>query len=80
MFKDRVRGPLIGGVVGDALGFPVEFIYSYEEIQKRYGENGITRLRLQFRPYAMLILNGSIPKKDYEVNGLINVGLENCRK
>ena len=36
--KDRVRGSLIGGAIGDALGFPVEFIYSYEEIQKRYGE------------------------------------------
>ena len=42
--KDRVRGSLIGGAIGDALGFPVEFIYSYEEIQNRYGENGITRL------------------------------------
>ena len=42
--KDRVRGSLIAGAIGDALGFPVEFIYSYEEIQKRYGENGITRL------------------------------------
>lgn len=42
--KDRVRGALIGGAIGDALGFPVEFIYSYEDIQKRYGENGITRL------------------------------------
>ena len=42
--KDRVRGSLIGGAIGDALGFPVEFIDSYEEIQMRYGENGITRL------------------------------------
>ena len=42
--KDRVRGSLVGGAIGDALGFPVEFIYSYEDIQKRYGEEGITRL------------------------------------
>ena len=42
--KDRVRGSIIGGAIGDALGYPVEFIYSYEGIQKRYGENGITRL------------------------------------
>ena len=42
--KDRVRGSIIGGAIGDALGYPVEFIYSFEEIQKRYGENGITRL------------------------------------
>ena len=45
--KDRVRGSLIGGAIGDALGFPVEFIYSYEEIQRRYGENGITRLQTE---------------------------------
>lgn len=42
--KDRVRGSIIGGAIGDALGYPVEFIYSFEGIQKRYGENGITRL------------------------------------
>lgn len=42
--KDRVRGSMVGGAIGDALGFPVEFIYSYEDIQKRYGEEGITRL------------------------------------
>lgn len=41
---DKIRGSLVGGAVGDALGYPVEFIHSYEDIQKRYGENGITRL------------------------------------
>lgn len=41
---DKIRGSLVGGAVGDALGYPVEFICSYEGIQKRYGENGITRL------------------------------------
>ena len=42
--KDRVRGSMIGGAIGDALGYPVEFIYSYKDIQDRYGENGITKL------------------------------------
>ena len=42
--QDRIRGSLIGGAIGDALGYPVEFIYSFGEIQKRYGECGITRL------------------------------------
>jgi ADP-ribosylglycohydrolase len=42
--QDRIRGSLIGGAIGDALGFPIEFVYSIEEIQKRYGERGITRL------------------------------------
>ena len=41
---DKIRGSMVGGAVGDALGYPVEFICSYEGIQKRYGENGITRL------------------------------------
>lgn len=41
---DRIRGSLIGGAVGDALGYPVEFIGSYAGIQRKYGENGITRL------------------------------------
>ena len=42
--QDRIRGSLIGGAIGDALGYPVEFIYSFGEIQKRYRERGITRL------------------------------------
>lgn len=42
--KDRIRGSLIGGAIGDALGYPVEFIDSYAGIQRRYGDAGITRL------------------------------------
>lgn len=42
--QDRIRGSLIGGAIGDALGYPIEFIYSFEGIQARYGERGITRL------------------------------------
>ena len=42
--QDRIRGSLIGGAIGDALGYSVEFMYSFEEIQGRYGERGITRL------------------------------------
>lgn len=42
--KDRIRGSLIGGAIGDALGYPVEFIDSYTGIQRRYGDAGITRL------------------------------------
>ena len=45
--QDRIRGSLIGGAIGDALGYPVEFIYSFREIQKLYGERGITRLDIK---------------------------------
>lgn len=41
---DKIRGSFIGGAIGDALGYPVEFIHSFQGIQKKYGENGITRL------------------------------------
>ena len=41
---DRIRGSLIGGAMGDALGYPVEFIPSFKEIQAKFGERGITRL------------------------------------
>ena len=44
IIKDRIRGSLIGGAIGDALGYPVEFIYSFGGIQRRYGSKGITRL------------------------------------
>jgi len=37
----RIRGCLIGGAVGDALGAPVEFD-SIERIRKRFGPRGIT--------------------------------------
>ena len=42
---DRCRGSLIGGAVGDALGYPVEFM-SLNEILKHYGERGITKYDL----------------------------------
>lgn len=29
-FKDRIRGSLIGGAIGDALGYPVEFMKTYK--------------------------------------------------
>ena len=37
---DAIRGSLIGGAAGDALGYPVEFM-AYNTICRRFGENGI---------------------------------------
>lgn len=42
---DLVRGSLIGGAAGDALGYPVEFD-RYQEIIARYGKPGITNYEL----------------------------------
>ena len=40
--RDRVLGCIVGGAVGDALGYPIEFD-SWRSISSRYGERGITR-------------------------------------
>lgn len=40
--QDKCRGALVGGAVGDALGYPVEFVYSFEGIRAKYGEEGVT--------------------------------------
>ncbi len=40
--QDRCRGSLIGGAIGDALGYPVEFVSSFAEIRAKYGKEGVT--------------------------------------
>lgn len=42
---DKYRGCLLGGAVGDALGFAVEFLTD-TQIFRKYGANGITRYEL----------------------------------
>lgn len=42
---EKIQGSLIGGAVGDSLGYAVEF-YSYEEIVNIYGPGGIRNFRL----------------------------------
>ena len=39
--KDRIRGCLVGGAIGDALGYAVEF-QREPQIFSRYGKDGIT--------------------------------------
>lgn len=45
---DKSIGSLIGGAIGDALGYPVEFIGSMESIVSRYGEGGIRTYELAY--------------------------------
>lgn len=39
--SSKIRGCIIGGAIGDALGAPIEFD-SYESIVRKYGQNGVT--------------------------------------
>ena len=43
--KDCIRGSLMAGAAGDALGYPVEFM-SRNAILARYGDRGITEFKL----------------------------------
>ena len=40
MIKDKVLGCIIGGAVGDALGYPIEF-RSHREIVSQFGKSGV---------------------------------------
>lgn len=46
--KDKIRGSITGGAVGDALGYPVEFVYSFNDICARYGKEGITEFDMSY--------------------------------
>jgi ADP-ribosylglycohydrolase len=41
--EEKITGCLLGGAVGDALGYPVEFM-NWKKIRKIYGSSGITSL------------------------------------
>lgn len=43
---DTYQGCLVGGAIGDALGWPIEF-HHMPEIQARYGKDGITDLDIK---------------------------------
>lgn len=64
---DKYRGCLVGGAVGDALGYPVEF-KSYEEIIAKYGEDGITRYR---KRNGRALISDDTQMTMYTANGLM---------
>ena len=45
MINDRIRGSLMAGAAGDALGYEVEF-ESLQKIREIYGQRGITEFKL----------------------------------
>lgn len=52
--SDRIRGCLLGGAAGDALGYPVEFLW-IDDIRKRYGPDGIQSYDFDIRTGKALI-------------------------
>ena len=45
--RDKFRGCLLGGALGDALGAPVEFMQR-DDILREFGANGITEFALAY--------------------------------
>lgn len=54
LFRDKIRGSMFGGAVGDALGYEIEFD-SEETIFRRFGEQGITDYVLNSKTGKALI-------------------------
>ena len=54
VYRDKIRGCLFGGAVGDALGYPIEFMKE-DAIWKKYGQRGITIYELDAKKRKALI-------------------------
>lgn len=67
--QDKIRGSLIGGAVGDALGYPVEFM-SYADIVQKYGDKGITRYELD-RNSGKSLISDDTQMTLFTANGLL---------
>ena len=66
---DKIRGGLLGGAVGDALGYPVEFL-SGEEIKSRYGEKGIRDYQLD-PGTGMALISDDTQMSLFTANGIL---------
>ena len=68
-FRDRVRGCLIAGAIGDALGYVVEFD-QWPTIRRRYGESGIQALECDPRT-GTAIISDDTQMTLFTANGLL---------
>lgn len=60
---DKIRGCIFGGAVGDALGYPVEFLRE-EEIFRKFGPQGITA-------YQKALISDDTQMTLFTANGLL---------
>lgn len=66
---DKIKGCMFGGAIGDALGYPVEFL-SEKEIKERYGDSGITEYAIDARTGKALISDDT-QMSLYTANGIL---------
>ena len=66
---DKIRGALIGGAIGDALGYPVEFM-TLDRITGKYGELGITAYELD-RASGKALISDDTQMTLFTANGIL---------
>ena len=69
IIQDKIRGCLIGGAVGDALGYPIEFMRG-RSIVKQYGEQGSTEYELD-RKTGKAVISDDTQMTMFTANGLL---------
>ena len=67
---DRVRGSLIGGAIGDALGYPIEFM-SLKAIRQKYGDKGYINYQ-DFNNLGKAVISDDTQMTLFTANGLLN--------
>lgn len=67
--QDRIRGSLIGGAIGDALGYPVEFM-SRNAILRKYGERGVLKY-VEFDRNGKAVVSDDTQMTLFTANGLL---------
>lgn len=65
---NKITGSLVGGAVGDALGYPIEF-YDYSRIRAIHGEDGITEYHM---PRLIALISDDTQMTLYTACGLLN--------
>lgn len=69
VFLDRVRGSIFGGAVGDALGYPVEFM-DENQIKEVYGPEGISQYEID-RFEGKALISDDTQMTLFTANGLL---------
>ena len=73
---DKSLGSLLGGAIGDALGFPIEFVHSFAEISRRFGPDGLTGYILT--PDGEALISDDTQMTLYTIEGIAAATERHC--
>ncbi len=75
---DKIQGSLVGGAIGDALGYAVEFL-SEDAIVNRYGEFGITEYTLD-QTTGKALISDDTQMTLFTANGILMGETRSCMR